>query len=233
MMDPVVDDFAQRVSEFPLHTPQIPFISCVSGTWITDAEATDPTYWARHLRAAVQFSSGFRQLETMHPDGVLLEVGPGNTLISLGRQHSLAANGNSGATHTKLVASLGGSGASSNGDSEYAALLQAAGSLWAEGITLDWHALHSGEHRYRVSLPTYPFERKRFWLDSPPNNSALDSKSSALTPTDNFRPQFSVQETPQVQLLSQASSPGTLDSPATKISAAIAEIRPQRKSPQP
>src|SRR5208283_1657121 len=86
MMDPVIEPFTAYLARFQLRPPELPFISGVSGEWIKAEEATDPFYWARHVREPVRFSAGVRQLCTT-PGNVYLEVGPGRTLCTLVRQH--------------------------------------------------------------------------------------------------------------------------------------------------
>ena len=85
MMDPIVEPFAQLVGKIQLNSPKLPFISNVTGTWITPEQATDPKYWAQHLRQAVRFTEGLQTL-TQESAGVLLEVGPGRTLSTFARQ---------------------------------------------------------------------------------------------------------------------------------------------------
>jgi amino acid adenylation domain-containing protein len=166
MMDPVLDQFSSRVAQIPLRSPQIPFVSCVSGTWISENEATDPRYWARHLRAPVQFSPGVQELLS-RSGAVLVEVGPGNVLSTLARQHVPRKNGDAVSSSQNPVTIVSSFGDASYGEHSSIDLLRSVGSLWAGGLQPKWEALHSGERRRRISLPTYPFERKRFWLEAP------------------------------------------------------------------
>ncbi|WP_257236916.1 acyltransferase domain-containing protein [Nostoc sp. 'Peltigera malacea cyanobiont' DB3992] len=89
MMEPIIDSYTQKLQLVKLNTPQIPFVSNVTGTWITKAEATDPNYWARHLRQPVRFSEGVTEL-FKQPKRIFLEVGPGRTLSTFSRPKSLA-----------------------------------------------------------------------------------------------------------------------------------------------
>jgi acyl transferase domain-containing protein/thioesterase domain-containing protein/SAM-dependent methyltransferase/acyl carrier protein len=158
MMDPVLAPFAERVARVARGAPTTPVLSNVTGTWATAAELTDPAYWARHARAPVQFSAGLRALLDER-DAVLLEVGPGRTLSTLALQH----RGRGGAEPSvawSLPAPRG-----SEGDQEV--LLGALGRLWTWGAPVDWPAFFAGERRRRTPLPTYPFERRRFWIDAP------------------------------------------------------------------
>jgi acyl transferase domain-containing protein len=154
-MDPIVDRFASIVATIPRCPPKIPFISSLTGDWIADGQATDPRFWARQLREPVRFAEGAARLFD-DPTRILLEIGPGQTLATLVRQHpGRKAN-------QVIVNSLGPSSGGSNATS---AVLLAAGGLWAAGADLNWLALHGGVPRCRIPLPTYPFERKRYWIE--------------------------------------------------------------------
>ena len=85
MMDPILERFEKRLSNIAFKPPRIPYLSNVSGTWIKAEEATDPAYWARHIRSTVRFSDCLAEL-FRKPDQILIEVGPGNALTSLARQ---------------------------------------------------------------------------------------------------------------------------------------------------
>jgi amino acid adenylation domain-containing protein len=224
MMDPVVDQFLSCVTRIRLRPPQIPVVSSVSGTWISEREATDPTYWARHLRAPVQFSRGVQEL-LRKSAAVLLEVGPGNVLSTLAKQHVTKPNDsalNNSQTSVTIVSSFSDP---SSGENSSVDLLNAVGAVWAAGVQPNWQALHNGERRQRVPLPTYPFDRKRFWLDAPASQTEVPSESQVpMTQTVcQCRP---VQETQQV---TQHSESPTLDRQATgdraaTISSTLAEI---------
>ncbi len=154
MMDPILEPFTAEVKKVRLSAPQKKYISGVTGEWITPEQATDPEYWAKHFREAVQFSRGITQLRDRE-DCILLEVGPGNVLATLARQHAAKA------ADQIVVSSL--TDGTPNG-SESVAIQQALGSLWLGGVDPNWRSYH-GEGRIRVSLPTYPFERQKFWLE--------------------------------------------------------------------
>jgi len=156
MMDSLIGPLADALARVHLSPPQIPYVSGVTGAWITADEATDPRYWARHAREPVQFSAAIKELRK-NPEAVLLEVGPGNVLTTLARQHG-------GFPASQTVVSSLSDGFS--GENDYPALMTALGALWLAGEKPDWPALYGQESRQRVSLPTYPFERKRYWLES-------------------------------------------------------------------
>ena len=150
MMDPVLAEFSRLVASVPRSAPSIPFVSNVSGTWITDAEAADPNYWADHLRGTVRFADGLGTL-LADPNRLLLEVGPAVTLAPFARQHPAKAAGQD------VLASLDGGKLKLPPG---AAFLSCAGRLWLSGVS----AAPSRAGR-RISLPTYPFERTRHWVE--------------------------------------------------------------------
>jgi amino acid adenylation domain-containing protein len=169
MMDPILEPFTKRVKQVRLSPPQIPYLSGVTGTWVTEKETTDPAYWARHFRQAVRFSAAVIELKK-NSNCILLEVGPGNALATLARQHA-------GASADQMVASTLSDGYSGEGDA--ANLMNALGSLWLAGVQPNWQSVHAGDRRQRISLPTYPFERKRYWLEAPVGE---DLSASAAAP---------------------------------------------------
>ncbi len=175
MMDPILHSFEHRVRVMTRGVPLIPYISNVTGTWITAAEVADPRYWSRHLRETVRFAEGLRTL-LAQTDRALLEVGPGQTLATL------AAQGCDGVPDVKPLSSLRHPGGSTSNLPEPASLLSTLGSLWLRGVSVDWVGLHAGERRRRVPLPTYPFERRRYWLDPQPRNSAHAHHPSGRKP---------------------------------------------------
>ncbi|MEI7820161.1 MAG: type I polyketide synthase [Verrucomicrobiota bacterium] len=147
MMEPAIEPFLKLLETVPLREPRIPYISNVTGKWITATEATDRNYWAGHIRQTVRFSAGVAEL--MKDSGrILIEAGPGNGLTQLVRQHGSA----------EAFPSL------MDGD-EVGANLTALGRLWLSGVQVDWTALHAGKTRRRTSLPGYPFERQRHWIE--------------------------------------------------------------------
>ncbi len=155
MMEPVREALTRAVARKPRRAPGIPFLSNVSGTWIRDDEAVDPAYWGRHLVSTVRFAEGLEQL-LGREDLALLEVGPGQTLAILARQHE--AYGPGSLALSTLPDRV-------DGEPEPASLLTVASRLWLAGVPLDWHGFYRHEERRRVPLPTYPFERRRFWIE--------------------------------------------------------------------
>jgi amino acid adenylation domain-containing protein/non-ribosomal peptide synthase protein (TIGR01720 family) len=156
MMEPILGAFIEKVERLSLRPPRIPFVSNVTGTWITDAQATDPHYWSQHLRRTVRFADGVGTL-LEEPELILLEVGPGRTLGGLAKQHPAKAAGH------VVLSSLRHP---TTPESDAASMLNALGQLWLAGKQFDVRGFYADEKRRRVSLPTYPFERQRYWVEA-------------------------------------------------------------------
>ncbi|MFZ5515899.1 MAG: SDR family oxidoreductase [Candidatus Zhuqueibacterota bacterium] len=156
MMDPILEPFRQVVAQMKLNPPQMPYISNVSGTWITVEEATSPDYWATHLRRAVRFADGIAELLD-DPDRIFLEVGPGKTLATLVRRAP-------GKTPGRVILSSMRHPQETESDLKFA--LNTLSRLWLAGAKIDWDGFYCHEKRNRLPLPTYPFERQRFWLEA-------------------------------------------------------------------
>lgn len=154
LVEPELPRFEKVVAGVALTPPAIPWVSDRTGQRVSAVEAVDPAFWSAHLRHTVNFSDA---LATVFADGdhALLEVGPGRTLAGLARRHPAGAG-------RVVAASLPHAADEAR---EEPTLLTAAGRLWQSGVTLDWAALHSGERRLRVPLPTYPFQRTRLRVD--------------------------------------------------------------------
>jgi acyl transferase domain-containing protein len=154
MMEPALPPFLKAVRGLTLGAPTIPYLSNLTGTWVTAAETTRPEYWAEHLRNTVRFADGVLEL-TKTPNMVLLEVGPGKTLATLARQTV-------GFTGQEILHSV------PHPLDERPALdvmLQALGQLWVACADVSWENVHRCEQLHRVSLPTYPFERQRYLVE--------------------------------------------------------------------
>jgi len=152
LLDPIVPAFADEVRKVRLNAPGIPFISNVTGRWITAADATDPDYWARHANHTARFHDALQTLWQTE-DPILLEAGPGRTLSVLAQQHPSRP----ATTSSTAIASLRHH-YESQPDEEV--LLTGAGRLWLCGLKIRWENLHGEKSRRKISLPTYPFERQ-------------------------------------------------------------------------
>ncbi|MFQ4144476.1 type I polyketide synthase [Chlorogloeopsis sp. ULAP02] len=154
MMDAIIEPFIAQLQRLNLKPPQIKLISNVTGTWMTAEDATDPTYWARQLRQSVQFSLGIAEL-LKDTQAIFLEVGPGQTLSTLTRQQ----------TSERIVISSLPRPQEQKSDLEF--LLKALGRLWLAGVQVDGSGFYADQKPARLPLPTYPFERQRYWVDPP------------------------------------------------------------------
>jgi acyl transferase domain-containing protein/acyl carrier protein len=169
MMDPVESSFVSTVKTMRLKAPQIPYLSNVTGTWITAQAAMSPTYWGRQLRQTVRFADGLQQL--LKAAGcVLLEVGPGQTLSTVARQQT---------SQEIVFSSLP---PVRREHSELSCLLNTLGKLWLCGVQVNWNGFYAHERRHRVPLPTYPFERQRYWIGPPEYQEAVTASSQVASP---------------------------------------------------
>ncbi|MFN6479148.1 type I polyketide synthase [Nostoc sp. DedQUE07] len=146
----------RSLTKVQLNPPSIRFISNETGSWITDAQATNPNYWSQHLQKTVKFSDSISQLLGQF-EGVFLEVGPGQNLSTLTKQH-LNINAKqyvlTSLPHVKEQ------------QSDVSFVLQTLGQLWLFGVDIDWSEFYTDEQRHRLPLPTYPFERQRYWIEA-------------------------------------------------------------------
>lgn len=166
MVDPVVETFVERVARASRKAPGLPWLSNVSGAWITAQEAVDPAYWGAHLRRTVRFADCARAL-LQDSETILLEVGPGETLSSLIRAQS--------GTRRAVVSSMRHALAEENDRVHW---LGALGQLWTRNASVDWQGIYAGQKRLRIPLPTYPFERQRYYIE--PAKAAAAAAGSAI-----------------------------------------------------
>ncbi|MFG6101406.1 beta-ketoacyl synthase N-terminal-like domain-containing protein [Leptothoe sp. EHU-05/26/07-4] len=155
MMEPILETFEQQFRGVRLKAPNIPYLSNVTGTWITAQEATSASYWVSHLRQTVRWASGVAEL-MKEPAQILLEVGPGRTLTTLAKRHPAKASEQLVLSSIRHPQEVG---------SDVAFLLKGLGQLWLSGVEVDWYAFYGHERRHRLPLPTYPFERQRYWIE--------------------------------------------------------------------
>ena len=195
MMEPIVAPFTERVKQIKLNPPTIPYISNVTGTWITATEATDPSYWSTHLRQTVRFAEGLEVLLRIQ-EHILLEVGPGRTLNTLAKQHPNKA------TEQVLLTSVRHP---QENQSDVAFLLTALGKLWLAGVKIDWSGFYAQEQRQRLPLPTYPFERQRYWIDAPKGNTENKPQLSLAMLGELDAVENSIAESAETPLSSDAS----------------------------
>jgi amino acid adenylation domain-containing protein len=211
MVEPIIEPLRARLGTIRLSAPTLPYVSCVTGTWIKESEATSAQYWARHARETVRFADGIKTLLASESAPILLEVGPGNVLSTLAFQAL------QGATNP-VVTSLQDAARES---SDRACMLEALGHLWAHGTEPHWSALHAQPLR-RVPLPTYPFERKRFWIEAPPKDRNATGGAGATSPEP--APMSAVSQDVIVMTQPQDTPSSAAASHIAELSAAIAAI---------
>ena len=159
LVEPFLPEVTRRAALAELAPPSFPVISNLRGTWLRDEDARDPGYWARHMRGTVRFADSLTTV-LADPGHVLLEVGPGGGLAGFARAHPAASG------RTVLTTLSSGTGGDRDG------LLAALGRLHRVGAEIRWPALHTGELRRRVPLPTCAFERQPFLLPAPSARAA-------------------------------------------------------------
>jgi len=164
-MEPTIDPFREALSKVELSSPSIPFISNVSGRFITDEEAKDPNYWAKHIRCPVRFTQGVDTLKEQK-GAVWVEVGPGSALTSLLKRQT---------TGSLPITTLDGDQQHSGG------LNNIIARLWVAGVEVDWQEASKQKYRQKVPLPTYPFEYENHWIEPPVFSQSEEGDRSAET----------------------------------------------------
>ena len=166
MMEPILETFTNKVKQITRNVPTIPFISNVTGDWIKPEEVTNPSYYAQHLRSCVRFGDGIKQLFD-NPNQILLEVGAGCTLSTFAKHHPDKSGEQ--ITLTSLPHPQ-------DKKSDVTFLLNTLGKLWLAGLEVDWENYYGEQKHYRIPLPTYPFERKRYWIEPKQQPVAQESE---------------------------------------------------------
>ncbi|SEL61840.1 Acyl transferase domain-containing protein [Roseateles sp. YR242] len=176
LVDPIVAALERTIASVPRQAPRLPFISNVTGRPISAEQACSPAYWGRHLRGTVRFADGLAQ--ALAPEGrVLLEVGPGETLAGLARQHGQRA---------RAVGIWSSQAHPQQHERNARQLAGTVAALWTVGVEIDWKAWQDGQPARRVPLPTYPFQRRRYWVEAQataPSKGDVQIPSSGQGPT--------------------------------------------------
>ena len=178
LFDGALAEFRAIFTGITLHAPTIPFLSNVTGTWITDEQARDAAYWCRHLRETVRFADGLREL-TSKSGRVFLEVGPSQTTRAM-----LLALAGQELAHV-AVATLPRPDAK---EGDVRAFYGAAATLWVSGVAVAWAEVASLEGHRRIPVPTYPFERERHWIEPGARTSGhtrAPESAELATPADD------------------------------------------------
>ena len=151
-MAPVEDDFAAVAANINFHSPRVELLSSVTGERVAETTMADPAYWRRQLRDTVLFAPA---MEVLHARDcqVFIEIGPGSTLLGMG-QELIGAEGQLWAASIRR----------SRSDREQTA--ETLAGLYVKGAEINWDNYDAGRNRRRVPLPTYPFERQRYWIET-------------------------------------------------------------------
>ncbi len=187
MLQPLAEPLIGLVESITLNPPRVPYISNVTGDWITSEEATDPTYWARHMCQPVRFHDGLQTL-FQTADQILLEVGPGQSLGSFAKQHPACPREQVGLIMPTLRYRY-------DKRSDISFLLKTLGRLWLLDVEANWTQFYKNEFRHRVQLPTYPFERQRLWVEPViPNGRVADYKGHTPEETISLVPRDEIDD---------------------------------------
>jgi myxalamid-type polyketide synthase MxaB len=172
LMDPMLDEFAAVLKTVQFSAPQIPLVSNVTGQLLTEARCT-PDYWLRHIREPVRFVQSIQFLSEQGYQ-IFVEVGPKPVLCGmvkriLGEKEKLLLL-------PSLAPAMGGAS-----QDDWPMLLSSLANLYLRGVTVDWEGFDNRYQRRRLPLPTYPFERKRCWIEltPKPSSSALPAGRSS------------------------------------------------------
>jgi amino acid adenylation domain-containing protein len=152
--DPILSEFSEFVNQFSLNAPELPFISCLTGEFITNEQAVSGKYWAQQLRNTVLFRKGISTISG-YEDVIFLEVGPNTHLTSLVRQNKNVEN------KKAIIPTFG----KPDNISEQKKVLAALGNMFIIGINIDINILQKGFNPCKIGLPGYPFDEKRHWID--------------------------------------------------------------------
>ena len=152
----IKDEFCSVLNEVSMVEPDVRCISNVDGGYFDHEKIADKEYWLRHLRGTVHFMRGIQTLQDSG-EKIYIEVGPGKTLNSLVGQIL-------GGDRDDLLSTIPHYNDLTGGQEYLAAAL---GKLWILGVEIDWNSYYQGRKFRRISFPTYPFERKSYWLESP------------------------------------------------------------------
>ena len=172
MMDSMLDPFVQAFTGVQLSEPKIPYLSNVSGTWITKSQATDPNYYAQQIRSTVKFAENLETLMASDDDYLFIELGPGSTLSQISKTQF------AGGSHA-AVATLPSPKQADTDSQRFT--WEALGRCWTEGLEVAWNRLQpeTKTRPRRVVLPTYCFNEQTYraekeHIGSQPGETASD-----------------------------------------------------------
>ncbi len=180
MMEPILAEFISASESVFRGDPKLPMLSTVTGDWIRNGEMTELSYWANNLRQPVLFSSAVQKV-AFDKNAILLEVGPGRTLTALTKMN---ADRNKKVT---VFASIPGAGAHQD---DIESIYNTLGNLWKSGFQVDWDRFYQPGSYARIPLPTYPFERQKYWFDVKPMSPGAPHQQKTLVKNQNISEWF-------------------------------------------
>ncbi|WP_270171065.1 hybrid non-ribosomal peptide synthetase/type I polyketide synthase [Paenibacillus sp. SYP-B4298] len=169
-MEAILGEFEAAAAQIRMSPPTIPYISNLTGTWMTSEQVLSPSYWSQHLRSTVAFSAGLDVL-LQTGQSILIEIGPGKVLSTFAQNHPAKEQ-------ALLIASALRHPLEQRSDMEH--LYRTVGRLWVNGVRVDWEAFYASEQRRRLPLPAYPFEPHpvQIWKGHPAQAAANASVAS-------------------------------------------------------
>ena len=172
LMEPILDDFLSVARQVDYSEPQIGLVSNLTGS-LLDSEIASADYWVRHVRLPVRFYDGMRSLQEQGVD-IFLEVGPKPILLGMGRQSLSDDQGTWLASVRKRF----------DVASEWQELLISLGELYVRGVEIDWAAFDQDYLRRKVALPTYPWNKQRYWVETESRHAtrSVGSEEASLMP---------------------------------------------------
>ncbi len=183
MVDAALPPFRQHLEQVQFRPHSVPWISTLTAALLSPDEVADPGYWLRQLREPVAFAAALEAArDHLGKDAVFLEIGPSANVLGLMRQTLASSLG-----APRILTSLPHAAATEQTSNHAADLTPTLAQLWMLGAEPDWHRVFpsEGEDRpQRVSLPTYPFERKRYWVEVPPASEEPSLTASPVTSAD-------------------------------------------------
>ena len=155
LMDGAMAPLAKAAGDLGKGRIDVPYVSNLTGDWVSGESLPDASYWASHMREPVRFHRCVGTLLSRFPGAIFLEVGPGHALSRLVKMHAGRNR------DIPILTSVRGPKEETGNDESMA---RALGQMWVSGATIDWEAYSSNERRRKVELPTYPFDRKKYWV---------------------------------------------------------------------
>jgi acyl transferase domain-containing protein len=190
MMEPMIAEFREELRKVKLREPELEYVSNVTGLKVKREEAVSEEYWVEHVRSAVRFGAGVEEL-LKNGATLILEVGPGESLSRLVRrqrsatgrdvlatlpaQTATARTGATAETETTAQTETEQAAMQRREEEDETQLQRAVGKLWGAGAAIDWAAMHRPARPRRVALPTYPFQRQRYWVEADAQPGAMAS----------------------------------------------------------